>query len=172
MPANTAPKKAPARKRTTARKAPVRKPTAASTQAKATATSAKTTARKAGAEAKPTVESYTEKGQAYAERAVLVPVGVVLEARDGIADFVQPFRTRTGLERKLKQFERRGKTFSNSLERDLRKRRTRAERELRKQRKEVENRLKDAQDRMQAQFDKAQEQFDKVQAQVEKRLEF
>ena len=78
MAATTTAKKPAAKKpaaRKTAAKPAAKKPTSARTQAKATATSAKTTAKKAEAEAQSTLET-------YAEKALLVPVGLALEVRD------------------------------------------------------------------------------------------
>jgi len=50
----------------------------------------------------------------YAERAALVPVGASLMARDNLVSSVRglatKYRTRTGLERELKRYERRGHT--------------------------------------------------------------
>src|SRR4051794_38163198 len=116
MAATTAKKpasKKPAARKTTARK--TTKPTSATTQAKSTATSAKTTAQKAESEARSTIESYTDTLETYAEKAALVPVGIVLEVRDGVVDFVDKYSSRDSVEKQLNKFERRGKTFSNKV---------------------------------------------------------
>src|SRR4051794_25756400 len=78
----------------------------------------------------------------YAERAVLIPVGAALVARDTLVDNVtevaKPYRNREtaskALERDIKRFERRGTTARNRVERELKKARTRVERELRQRR--------------------------------------
>jgi F0F1-type ATP synthase membrane subunit b/b' len=77
-----------------------------------------------------------------AERAVLVPVGASLVARDNLVASVREMRnrysTRTSLERELKRYERRGATARNRFERRVRKTRTLVERELRQRRRSVE----------------------------------
>ncbi len=87
-----------------------------------------------------------QEAQGLAERAVLVPVGAGLLARDNLVatvrDFTTRYRTRTGLERELKRYERRGATARNRIERQVRKTRTRVERELRERRRGVEQTLK------------------------------
>jgi hypothetical protein len=84
--------------------------------------------------------------QLYAERAVLVPVGASLLARDNLVQtvggLVTKYRTRTGVERELKRYERRGATARNRLERQVRRTRTRFERQLRQRRTLVERTVK------------------------------
>ncbi len=83
-----------------------------------------------------------EQAQLIAERAVLVPVGASLLARDNLVSTVKglatKYRTRTSLERELRRYERRGVTARNRFERQVRKSRTRFERELRQRRTRVE----------------------------------
>jgi hypothetical protein len=77
----------------------------------------------------------------YAERAVLIPVGAALIARehvvssvnDAISHYSSPSKTRA----QLRKFERRGNTARNRLEREVRKARVRFERELRLRRREI-----------------------------------
>ena len=87
-----------------------------------------------------------EQVQEIAERAVLVPVGASLLARDNLVStvngLVSKYRTRAGVERELKRFERRGTTARNRVERQVRKTRTRVERELRQRRTRVERAVK------------------------------
>ena len=75
-------------------------------------------------------------------RAVLIPVGAALVARDSVIEAVdaaddQLARQSSELhapqapERELKRFERRGNTARNRVEREVKKTRTRVERELR-----------------------------------------
>jgi hypothetical protein len=84
--------------------------------------------------------------QLIAERAVLVPVGASLLARDNLVStvggLVTKYRTRTGFEREIKRYERRGATARNRLERQVRRSRTRFERQLRQRRSVVERTLK------------------------------
>jgi hypothetical protein len=74
-----------------------------------------------------------ERVQQLAERAVLIPVGAALEARDRVAGTVEELvtasRSRTALERQLKRFERRGGSARTQLEREVRRTRTRIERQ-------------------------------------------
>lgn len=69
------------------------------------------------------------RAQQIAERAVLIPVGAALEARDRVADIVTTTRSRTALEKQLKRFERRGGSARTQLEREVRHTRTRLERQ-------------------------------------------
>jgi hypothetical protein len=84
----------------------------------------------------------TGQVQLIAERAVLVPVGASLLARDNlvatVGGLVTKYRTRNGLEREIKRYERRGATARNGLERQVRRTRTRFERQLRQNRRRVE----------------------------------
>src|SRR5438067_189439 len=117
----------------------------------ATRTRKTTTARKP---AKSTTTNTTstlpktrvEQVQQIAERAVLVPVGASLLARENLVStvtgLVSKYRTRAGVERELKRYERRGATARNRFEREVRKTRTRVERELRQRRTRVERSVK------------------------------
>jgi hypothetical protein len=82
----------------------------------------------------------------YAERAVLVPVGAGLLARDNlvstVSGLVSNYSTRHGFERELKRYERRGATARNRFERQLRRSRTRFERQLRQRRSLIERTIK------------------------------
>jgi hypothetical protein len=86
-----------------------------------------------------------DRVQEYAERAVLIPVGVALEARDRVVDtvndLVTTYSSRQKAETQLKRFERRGTRARNDLEREVRKTRTRVERQLRQRRRRVERTL-------------------------------
>jgi F0F1-type ATP synthase membrane subunit b/b' len=134
-PRTTTPKKAPAKRTSTARK-----PAAA-----------KTTTT-------PVVEPTTvEVVQTYAEKAVVIPVGAALIARDRVATTVEELQTKYGTRaaaekqlaklRKdvaadLKKAERRGTTARKSVQRDIKKTRTQVERELRQRRAKAERELK------------------------------
>jgi hypothetical protein len=75
-----------------------------------------------------------------AERAVLIPVGAALIARErvasGVGDVISIYSSPTKAQTQLRKFERRGATARNRLEREVRKTRTRVERELRQRRRE------------------------------------
>jgi hypothetical protein len=76
----------------------------------------------------------------YAERAVLIPVGAALIARDRVVssvnDVISIYSSPTKTQTQLRKFERRGATARNRLEREVRKTRTRIERELRQRRRD------------------------------------
>jgi hypothetical protein len=78
----------------------------------------------------------------YAERAVLIPVGAALIARDRVvstvSDTISSYSSPTKAQAQLRRFERRGVTARNRLEREVRKARVRFERELRQRRREIE----------------------------------
>ena len=78
-----------------------------------------------------------------AEKAVLVPVGATLIARDRmmstLEDIRKTYSTRKKAEQELRRFERRG---SSALKRVARPTRTRVERELRQRRARLEKELK------------------------------
>jgi hypothetical protein len=90
----------------------------------------------------------------YAERAVLIPVGAALLARDRVvstvSDTFSTFSSSTKAQAQLRRFERRGLTARNRLEREVRKARVRAERQLRTRRRIVENRVNTIDDRAEA----------------------
>jgi hypothetical protein len=78
----------------------------------------------------------------YAERAVLIPVGAALIARDRVVssvnDVVTTYTTPSKAQGQLKKFERRGTSARKGLEREVRKTRTRVERRLRQRRRGLE----------------------------------
>ena len=105
-----------------------------------------TTARKA-AETRTQAELNTlQVVQAQAERALLIPVGAALEARDAVIDATKPYvdgresaeKELKGLQKRintsLRKFERRGSTARNRTVREIKRTRTRVERELRQRR--------------------------------------
>src|SRR5688500_1879497 len=91
-------------------------------------------ARKAAATRADAERNYVEALALQAERAVLIPVGAALVARDSVVETAKGFQTRTGVERELKRFERRGNTARNRALREFKRSRTRVEREIRKRR--------------------------------------
>ncbi len=78
----------------------------------------------------------------YAERALLIPVGAALIARDrvisSVNDTISSYSTSSKAQAQLRRFERRGATARNRLEREVRKTRIRFERELRQRRRRVQ----------------------------------
>ena len=99
--------------------------------------------------------SATEKNQARtaAETAVDLPVGAVLAVADRVTELVEPFTDRTGAEKQLKSYrselrrrvkrtERRGTTARRRATTEARKTRARFEREARKRQRTVETTLK------------------------------
>lgn len=117
------------RKRAAARRKPAAKTRTAASKTTARSTSTRPATRAA-------------RAQELAERAVLIPVGVALEARDRFAgtvdELVTTTRSRTALEQQLKRFERRGGSARTQLEREVRRTRTRLERRTRTTRRGFE----------------------------------
>jgi F0F1-type ATP synthase membrane subunit b/b' len=122
--------------------------TKASTAGKKAATTRKRNATKTAArQAAPVVPATpVERAQAYAEKAVLIPVGAALVARERVVatadDLRASYGTRQAAEKQLKRYERRGTTARNRVEREVKKARTRVERELRTRRTRVERDVK------------------------------
>jgi hypothetical protein len=115
---------------TTTPTTPKRKPAAKrkpSSAAKPRTTASRTTSTRPATRA--------ERAQQLAQRAVLIPVGAALEARDRLAgtvgELVTTASSRTALEKQLKRFERRGGSARTQLEREVRRTRTRLERQTR-----------------------------------------
>lgn len=110
-------KRAPARR---ARRAPARGARARASASRPASTSSTRPATSAA------------RAQAFAGRAVLIPVGVALEARDRVAGtvggLVTATRSRSALERQLDRFERRGDRARVQLEQEVRRTRSRIER--------------------------------------------
>jgi hypothetical protein len=98
------------------------------------ATTSRRTATTSRRTARPAAKS------SYAERAVLIPVGAALIARDrvvsGVNDTITSYSSTSRTQAQLRKFERRGNTARKRLEREVRKARTSVERELRKRRQE------------------------------------
>jgi seryl-tRNA synthetase len=87
----------------------------------------------------------------YAERAVLIPVGAALIARERVvntvSETISTYSTSSKAQAQLKRFERRGATARNRLEREVRKARVRVERELRQRRRAIESTVSELEDR-------------------------
>lgn len=86
--------------------------------------------------------SRTEQARSTAERAVDLPVGVVLEVSDRVADLVGPFTARAGAEKQFKSYRT---NLTRSLTRSERRgasARRKATTEARKTRERVEQRVR------------------------------
>lgn len=90
----------------------------------------------------------------YAERAVLIPVGAALVARERVLstvnETISSYSSTSKAQAQLRRFERRGTTARNRVEREIRKARVRVERELRQRRRELERTVGELGDRRDA----------------------
>lgn len=134
---------------TQAHSAKTRRPAAKSTaRAKTTKrATASRTASNASASTKRSAQAVkTGTVTSYAERAVLIPVGAALIAREQVVarvnDTIDTFATPAKANAQLRKFERRGNTARNRLEREVRKTRVRVEREVRQTRTRVEREVR------------------------------
>jgi hypothetical protein len=137
---------------------------------RATASRVGSPRRSAGARTTVTPGTVDRVGD-YAERAVLIPVGAALVARERVASSVSEvfssYSTPTKAQAQLRRFERRGSTARTRLEREVRKTRTRVERELRERRRELEQRREHLTKSLSAQVEQTQTQLEKAQTQIE-----
>jgi hypothetical protein len=101
----------------------------------ATARRASTSRRNSGA-----TGSASANGSSYAERAVLIPVGAALIARERVFSSVNgtisTYSSSSKTQAQLRRFERRGNTARRRVEREIRKARVSVEREFRKRRRD------------------------------------
>jgi hypothetical protein len=164
-----------------AKAAKTRTAAAARTRSTTGAQPRKAAAAKAGATGKgtkrttasrPGTRSTTALAGDYAERAVLIPVGVALAARDrvvsGVNEVISSYSSPAKAQTQLRKFERRGNTARNRLEREVRKTRTRLERELRERRRELDRRRDGVAKSFTTQVEQTQSQIEKA---VRARLE-
>ncbi|HLM85996.1 MAG TPA: hypothetical protein VK272_07410 [Solirubrobacteraceae bacterium] len=123
---------------------------AASRPASAKASAARSASNGTQAKAKDTTEVFGE----YAERAVLIPVGAALIARDrvvsSVSDTISSYSSPSRAQAQMRRFERRGLTARKRLEREVRKARVRVERELRQRRRKIESTVSDLEERRDA----------------------
>lgn len=130
-------KAAATRKRNAARTSSRRTATSARrtrTSAERTARQARTTARSGARSAAKRAGAESTRLEAFvrqAERALTVPVGAALVARENIAEAARPLTSRARLQRELRKLERRGETA-------LRRSQRRAKRQGRETRRDVE----------------------------------
>jgi hypothetical protein len=138
---------------------------------------ARTAARKPASATTTSTQPRTpvEQVQEIAERAVLVPVGAGLVARDNFVSTVKglatKYRTRASLERELKRYERRGATARNRFERQVRKTRTRFERELRQRRNRVERTVRQNRRRLEREVRAVRKDFERQSSVVSSRAQ-
>ncbi|HEV2973593.1 MAG TPA: hypothetical protein VGX69_01190 [Solirubrobacteraceae bacterium] len=171
--ATTAPKSSKAGSKPAKARKPARKATR--TQSKATTAKAARTrtihqsesaARQAQTATRETVGAFGD----YAERAVLIPVGVALTARDKLVttvnDTISSYSSTSKAQAQLRRFERRGVTARNRFEREVRKARVRVERELRQRRREIEKTVSDLEKRRDAVAKNGSELVDQVQERI------
>jgi hypothetical protein len=106
----------------------------------------------------------------YAERAVLIPVGAALIARDrvlaSVNDTISSYGSTSKAQAQLRRFERRGATARNRIEREVRKTRVRVERELRQRRREIEKTVSDLEERRDAVAKNVPELANRVQERI------
>jgi hypothetical protein len=122
----------------------------------------------------PTLQSSTREPADivgdYAERAVLIPVGAALIARDrvvsSVTDTISTYSSTTKTQQQLRRFERRGATARNRLEREVRKARVRVERELRQRRRAIESTVGDIDDRRETITKNSSELANRVQERI------
>jgi hypothetical protein len=91
------------------------------------------TQRQAAAKKAAATRKQTAAKRSVAERALLIPVGAALEARDRLAETVRTYADPRRLATELNRFERRG-------ERALRRRRRNVERQVTSARRDFERR--------------------------------
>jgi hypothetical protein len=98
---------------------------------------------RAGAASSSTSRASSAINAGYAERAVLIPLGAALIARDRVLSGVNELAglSPSKAQSHLRRFERRGYTARNRFEREVRKTRVRFERELRQRRQEIERKV-------------------------------
>jgi hypothetical protein len=153
MPTATSPTAKPKAKarRAASRKAPAR---GASARASASRTRAAHQADGAAKQAQTATRDTAQVVGDYAERAVLIPVGAALIARDrvvsSVSDTLATYSSSRRTQQQLRRFERRGVTARNRLEREVRKARVRVERELRQRRRVFEKSVNDIEGRRDA----------------------
>ncbi|MHB8491376.1 MAG: hypothetical protein ACYDA6_04060 [Solirubrobacteraceae bacterium] len=121
----------------------------------------------AGGTPRRAVRKGSAQASDYAERAVLIPVGAALIARERVArrvgDALSTFSSQSGIEAELRRFERRGATARTGLEREVRKARRRVERDVRQRRRALDRRSGRIRKDLSAQVEQAQRQLARTQ---------
>lgn len=111
----------------------------------------------------------------YAERAVLIPVGAALIARDRLLARVRdlprdPSHANSRAQAQLRRFERRGTSARNDLEREARRTRVRLERELRRRRRLLDRAASDLHRRRSSISREITGQVEEASAQIERKV--
>lgn len=110
----------------------------------------------------------------YAERAVLIPVGAALLARErvvsSVTDTISTYSSPAKAQSQLRKFEHRGSAARTRMEREVRKTRTRVERELRERRRELDQQRERITKEVTSRVEQTQSQIEKTQAQIEDAL--
>jgi hypothetical protein len=131
----------------TARSATQVKATRAAAGRTRTVHQANATVRQAETATKDTASVFGD----YAERALLIPIGAALIARDrvlaSVNNTISSYKSPSKAQAQLRRFERRGVTARKRLEREVRKTRVRVERELRQRRREIEKTVNELDER-------------------------
>jgi hypothetical protein len=131
---------------TPASRAKARTAAKSTARTKTTRRAAPSRASNSNASAKRSTQAVKNPVGSYAERAVLIPVGAALIAREQVAarvsDTLGTLGTPSKASAQLRKFERRGHTARNRLEREVRKTRVRVEREVRQTRGRVEREVR------------------------------
>ncbi|MFI4991122.1 MAG: hypothetical protein ACHQHO_09470 [Solirubrobacterales bacterium] len=147
----TSPRSSKAGAKTAKAKKPARKAQAKATTAKAARTRAIHQSESAAKQAQTATRETVGVFGDYAERALLIPVGVALTAREkvvsGVNDTISSYSSTSKAQAQLRRFERRGATARNRLEREVRKARVRVEREVRQRRREIERTVSELESR-------------------------
>jgi hypothetical protein len=125
---------------TPANGAKTRRTTASKSASRAKSAAKRTSASgRASASAKRSTQAVKDDTlSSYAERAVLIPVGAALIARERVVSTIDTYSTPSKANAQLRKFERRGNTARSRVEREIRKTRVRVEREVRQTRGRVE----------------------------------
>lgn len=151
-------------------KKPARKAQSKATRAKAARTRTVHQTESAAKQAQTATRETAGVFGDYAERALLIPVGAALTAREKVVSTVNDtfsnYSSTSKAQAQLRRFERRGATARNRLEREVRKARVRVERELRQRRREIEKTVSDLEKRRDAAVKNGQDLASQVQERI------
>ncbi len=125
------------------------------------ATESKTKANSNGAKTAKTTAKGSNQALTVAETVVDLPVGVVLGATDRITDLVEPFTGRSGADKQLKAYRTQLRRTLKRTERRGSTARRKATTNLKRNRDEVEQRVRKA---IEAQTSRAQDLVDQLRA--------
>ncbi|HEY1690381.1 MAG TPA: hypothetical protein VGF95_16130 [Solirubrobacteraceae bacterium] len=145
---------------------------------KAKASSARNTNanRSRTTKSRTTASSQTRTGAVgtYAEKAVLIPVGAALIARerlvDGVSTIVSDYSSPSAAQAQLNKFERRGHTARSRLEREARRTQVRLERELRRRKRGLDKAVGDLDRRRETLAKNITDQVDQTSTSIEARI--